>query len=350
MIAGIAHLRGYDLDDPRVTQRDPRLHPRRGRPSTALVKRQEAPGAADGAGHRARPRPRARPDHLRRGRLRPDHQGRRQAARDHRRPAGAGRGRRGRHGRRRLRDLAGRPLRRPGAPAPGPAGSPVPGRRGQCPRSFSARSRTSPTSCRAGSGRRAASRVIASRASRATARTCLLRALSGSRHRVALGRADRPQVVDVADDLDAAALEPVDPELGLLLGPVEAPGRQPDGLRSRGWPARPGRAASQDQLVDRLLAQRRCGPGAWLSCRISSVSAIPSERLARSLSSGAHVGSRSKARQKRSHSASPRRRVRSAAGRSPRAPAPAAGARPRCSAPGAGPASGRSRAGPSRSA
>ena len=65
MIAGIAHLRGYDLDDPRV--RNAILVCMLGEdevddPGQA----QEAAGAADGARHRPDPRPRPGPDRLRR--------------------------------------------------------------------------------------------------------------------------------------------------------------------------------------------------------------------------------------------------------------------------------------------
>ena len=82
-------------------------------------RKQEAPGAADGAGHRPGPRPATSTGSISaRGRLRPDHQGRRQAARDHGGPADPGRRRPGRRGRRRLRHLADRPLRRARAPAP----------------------------------------------------------------------------------------------------------------------------------------------------------------------------------------------------------------------------------------
>ena len=52
MVAGIAHLRGYDLARPPGPQRDPACHPRRGRRSTQLVRKKKLPGAADGAGDR----------------------------------------------------------------------------------------------------------------------------------------------------------------------------------------------------------------------------------------------------------------------------------------------------------
>ena len=61
MVAGIAHLRGYDLEDPRV--RNAILVTILGEDAVnALVKRRKTPGAADGAGHRpaARPQPRQR--------------------------------------------------------------------------------------------------------------------------------------------------------------------------------------------------------------------------------------------------------------------------------------------------
>ena len=64
MIAGIAHLRGYDLDDPRV--RNAILACMLGEDAVnALVKKRKLPGAADGARHRAGPRPRPRHGHLR---------------------------------------------------------------------------------------------------------------------------------------------------------------------------------------------------------------------------------------------------------------------------------------------
>ena len=50
MIAGIAHLRGYDLHDPRVRNAILADHARRGG-RQELVKQEEAPGPADGAGH-----------------------------------------------------------------------------------------------------------------------------------------------------------------------------------------------------------------------------------------------------------------------------------------------------------
>ena len=79
MVAGIAHLRGYDLDDPRV--RNAILACLLGEDAVeAMVKKRKLPGAADGAGDRTGARPRARPGDLRRGRLRADHPGRRQAA------------------------------------------------------------------------------------------------------------------------------------------------------------------------------------------------------------------------------------------------------------------------------
>ena len=117
---------------PTGAQRDPRLPARRG-PG-------RRPGQEDASSRRRRwrwPPRRCTTRELdavicRRGRLRPDHQGRRQAARDHGRPPGAGRRRRRRHGRRRLRHLADRPLRRPRAPARAPGGRPpaARGRRG----------------------------------------------------------------------------------------------------------------------------------------------------------------------------------------------------------------------------
>ena len=56
MVAGIAHLRGYDLDDPRV--RNAILACLLGEDAVkSLVKKRKLPGAADGARHRARPRP-----------------------------------------------------------------------------------------------------------------------------------------------------------------------------------------------------------------------------------------------------------------------------------------------------
>ena len=59
MIAGIAHLRGYDLDDPRV--RNAILACMLGEDTVnALVKQEEAARTADGAGHRAGARPRPR--------------------------------------------------------------------------------------------------------------------------------------------------------------------------------------------------------------------------------------------------------------------------------------------------
>ena len=79
MVAGIAHLRGYDLDDPRV--RNAILVCMLGEESVERPGQQEeAARATDGAGHGAGLRPRSRPDRLRRGRLRADHPGRRQAA------------------------------------------------------------------------------------------------------------------------------------------------------------------------------------------------------------------------------------------------------------------------------
>ena len=42
MIAGIAHLRGYDLDDPRVRNADPHLHAGRGRTSTSWSRRRSS--------------------------------------------------------------------------------------------------------------------------------------------------------------------------------------------------------------------------------------------------------------------------------------------------------------------
>ncbi len=107
MIAGIAHLRGYDLDRPagartrcwsacwaRTSVRD-------------LVARQEAAGPADGAGDRAGPRPRPRPGDLGGGRRRPGREGGRQAHRGPGRPAHPAGGWPRRRRRRRLRDLAG---------------------------------------------------------------------------------------------------------------------------------------------------------------------------------------------------------------------------------------------------
>ena len=60
MVAGIAHLRGYDLDDPRVRNAILVTHARRGRRQRPGQEAQAA-GPADGAGHRAGARRRARP-------------------------------------------------------------------------------------------------------------------------------------------------------------------------------------------------------------------------------------------------------------------------------------------------
>ena len=88
MVAGIAHLRGYDLTDPRV--RNAVLVSMLGEEAVQrLVERAEAPGAPDGAGHRAGPRPGPRPGDLGGGRRRPGRQGGRQAGRGLGRPAGS---------------------------------------------------------------------------------------------------------------------------------------------------------------------------------------------------------------------------------------------------------------------
>ena len=89
MVAGIAHLRGYDLDDPRV--RNAILACLLGEDAvTTLVKRSRSCPAPPMAMATA---PAHDPDLdrvvCRGGRLRAGHPGRRQAAGDHRRPAGA---------------------------------------------------------------------------------------------------------------------------------------------------------------------------------------------------------------------------------------------------------------------
>ena len=89
MVAGIAHLRGYDLDDPRV--HNAVLACILGEDKVQSADPQEDdPGAADGDRHRARPRPAPRPADGRRGHLRAAHPGRRQARRHHGRPADPG--------------------------------------------------------------------------------------------------------------------------------------------------------------------------------------------------------------------------------------------------------------------
>ncbi len=119
MIAGIAHLRGYDLEDPRV--RNAILVTILGEDAVnALVKRRRAPGAADGPGHRspARPQPRrvisveVATDLISRV------AGKRLATTVGRQ--GPGGRRAGRRRRRRLRHLADRSLRRPRAVARAP--------------------------------------------------------------------------------------------------------------------------------------------------------------------------------------------------------------------------------------
>ena len=68
MLAGIAHLRGYDLDDPRVRNAILVLHAGRGR-RERHDQEEEAARTADGARHGPGQRPRPRTDPVRRGGL-----------------------------------------------------------------------------------------------------------------------------------------------------------------------------------------------------------------------------------------------------------------------------------------
>ena len=142
---------------------------------------------------------------------------------------GAGHGPAARHGRRRRRPRRdpGRPGRRTPAaevrdPGPGrPARRTAGGQRRASLATQPPGGAADPAAiCSSGSGRAAASRVIATSASSAASTICGRRGRSGLAHGASSAGGDRPQVVDVADHVDAGALDPLDPLLGDLLGPA----------------------------------------------------------------------------------------------------------------------------------
>ena len=87
MIAGIAHLRGYDLDDPRV--RNAILTCMLGEDAVnAMIRKKKLPAPPMALATAPVHDPDLDRILVRRGRLGADHQGRRQAARGHHRPRG----------------------------------------------------------------------------------------------------------------------------------------------------------------------------------------------------------------------------------------------------------------------
>ncbi|WP_278258107.1 hypothetical protein [Nocardioides convexus] len=137
MVAGIAHLRGYDLDDPRV--RNAILETILGEDTVARMVKKHQPPAPPMAVATAPQHDPALDQTISTALANePDRPGDRQAGRGHGRQAGPRHRRGGRPGRRRLGHLEGRPLRRQGACGPAPCGR----RRAPC-----GRARSSPACC-----------------------------------------------------------------------------------------------------------------------------------------------------------------------------------------------------------
>ena len=105
--------------------------------------------------------------------------------------------------------------------------------------------------------RSAASRVITVRASRAAPSCSLGLTRSGLRQRASGAGRRGTQVLDVADHVDAAALDPVDPQLALGLGEVEAVGGQADRDRVAADQHLLGEELADEAVVGRVAPHRQ---------------------------------------------------------------------------------------------
>ena len=258
MIAGIAHLRGYDLVDPRV--RNAILVCMLGEDEVDnLVRRKKLPAPPMALATAPTHDPDL--DRIVSAQVASDadHPGRRQAARGHRRAPGAGRRRARRCGRRRLLHLAHRPLRRARAAAPARrATAPGPAAGVRTARAAGRGCAPGDQPALRGRGGARPRRVIAASASRAASSCRLARTLSGLRQRSpSAGRTGRRSSTSPITSTPLPASQSIH-SLGLLLGPVEAVGGQPDRRRARAGPAGPGRASRGSGR--RTAASRRVAP------------------------------------------------------------------------------------------